>query len=294
MSRPTAACVALVLLLGCGGESSKTPTDTPSSSTPAPAQPAAPAAAAGQKRPSQGPTRGGPPLNVPGQNAANQAPALPQPDPGAAPQAPVPDTTGCDAGMVRVQGADGPFCIHQYEVHIAYRGERRGPIQQHFHEVDKLALVSEPGHLPTRISFLDARRMCEDKGYHLCTSAEWEDACDNQPGEGGRTWSTLDPDRYRPGACNYTHTMKGGTVPLAEGGSYPWCVTESGVYDLLGNIWEWSDPGLKDDAGQPIIDKRGGSHYGRHVGTCSQTAIGTHPPTFYASVGFRCCGPPAK
>ncbi len=196
--------------------------------------------------------------------------------------------------MVRFATASGPLCIHQYEVSIQLKQQRGGHIRQYVHQPQLLDLVSAPGHTPTPVSFNEARNLCAHNGFHLCTSAEWEDACDATAGEGGHPYPTLRADSYTPGDCNYTHTMKGGTVPMALTGSYPWCVNSLGVADMLGNIWEWSDPQLKDDRGMPIIDKRGGSHYGRHIGRCDQPAVGTHKPDWYGSVGFRCCATPKE
>jgi len=196
--------------------------------------------------------------------------------------------------MVRFAAESGPLCIHAYEVSVQLKQRRPGVIRQYFSRPQLLKLVSEPGQTPTPVSFNEARSLCSHFGFHLCTSAEWEDACDGTAGEGGAQYPTLRQDSYEPGDCNYTHTMAGGTVPLATTGSYPWCVNPLGAADMLGNIWEWSNPELTDDRGQAIVDKRGGSHYGRHVGQCDQPAIGKHKPNWYGSVGFRCCATPGE
>lgn len=280
-------------VLACSGEPSPA---SPEPSAKAPTTASGPATQRADPRalpPRQNPTaRGGPPRNVLGK-ASSAEPPLAQPDPGPAPTAPVPDTTGCPTGMVHFQAATGPLCIHAYEVSIQLKQHRGGMIRQYFHKPQLLSLVSAPGETPTPVSFNDARRLCAHFGFHLCTSAEWEDACDGQPGAGGAPYPTLRATEYAPGDCNFTHTMQGGTVPLAQTGSYPWCVNAAGVADMLGNIWEWSDPGQTDDRGAAIIDKRGGSHYGRHIGRCDQPAVGTHQPDWYGSVGFRCCATPA-
>ena len=114
------------------------------------------------------------------------------------------------------------------------------------------------------------------------------------PGEGGDTYGTLRGTTYVPGDCNFTHHMQGGNAPLAPTGSFPWCRTKTGVYDLMGNIWEWSDPGQTSEDGLPVTDKRGGAHYARRMSRCGQTAIGTHKPDWMGSVGFRCCAEVTK
>jgi len=241
------------------------------------------------------PTRrsdGIPPSNALHQNSLQDPPA-PQPDPGPAPGRPTPVTAGCDPGMVRVEVADGPLCVHQYEVSVQLREERLGLIRQFLNQPSLLKLVSAPGQYPSIMSWNEATRLCAHFGYRLCTSDEWADICDGIPGEGGHPYSVIsDPDSYRPGACVYTHTQHGGMVPLQKSGSKPWCVTPTGVYDLLGNVWEWTDPGRPSEGGAPVTDKRGGAHYSRDLATCSHHSVGTHGPDWLGSVGFRCCAEP--
>jgi len=231
---------------------------------------------------------GHPPANALHATSHSEAP-LPQPDPGPAPEAPAAVTEGCPEGMARIEGEDGPFCIHRYEVSVQLVSGQGGHPRAHLHEPHKLKLVSAAGQRPTELTFNESRHLCKASGFHLCTSAEWRDTCDGQPGEGGVTYGTLRGTSYEPGDCNFTHHMSGGMVPLAQTGSYPWCRTPTGVYDLMGNLWEWSDPGLKADNGMPITDKRGGAHYARKISSCAQTAVDTHKANWVGSVGFRCC-----
>jgi|GEM_PF-2918664 len=234
----------------------------------------------------------GPPANALQQNSFQDPPAT-QPDPGPAPATPSPVTTGCDAGMVRVETGTGDVCVHQYEVSVQLKEQRPGMIRQYIHQPDLLRLVSAPGQYPSIVSWNEARKLCAHFGYRLCTSDEWQDICDGVPGDGGHPYGVVaDPDTYTPGACVFTHTQHGGMVPLQRTGTKPWCVTSAGVYDLPGNVWEWTNPGLTADNGQYVTDKRGGAHYSRELATCSQASVGTHGPDWLGSVGFRCCVDP--
>ncbi len=278
-------------IAACGGTA---PTDVSPASqtppnTPLPAGPTDPGPGTARPKAPQGHNPNGPPQDALSRGDPNAA-ALPQPTLPAPPEAPAPRTDGCDAGMVRFETAQGPACIHQYEVSVSLRQNMPGPVRQYIQRPDLLRLDAAPGKTPTAVSFNEAKMLCSRAGYHLCTSEEWADACDGLPGEGGDNWATLgDTTMYQPGTCNFTHTMQGGMRDLAPSGSYPWCRSKAGVFDLLGNIWEWSDPGQVGADGRPIIDKRGGAHYSRQIATCGQAAVGSHPPDWIGSVGFRCC-----
>lgn len=192
----------------------------------------------------------------------------------------------CPEGMVEVDG--GGYCIHRYEV----CGEMRTfTPEQGARLLDKPERVDfsvEAGCLPLQATWEQARDVCGYLGYRLCSSQEWEDACDGQVGPGGASYPTLS-GQYAPGDCAFTEPRHAPRAPLSETGAHPACVTPSGVADMAGNLWEWTDPGQRGPDGAPLVDKRGGAHYGRDPVGCAYSAVGTHAPSFYASTGFRCC-----
>ncbi len=143
--------------------------------------------------------------------------------------------TRCSAGMVPVP-ADAPiYCIDAFEV----SGD--GSYQ------------SVAGALPTMaITFLGARAACEATpvlsntgevvGYkHLATDTEWEDAGDGLVGAGGQRFPY--GNAAEDGVCLLPDSLG---VPLFDElqltGSAPGCVSPFGVYDQIGNAWEWVDP----------------------------------------------------
>jgi formylglycine-generating enzyme required for sulfatase activity len=88
--------------------------------------------------------------------------------------------------------------------------------------------VSIPGTPPALASWYQAQQACALSGKHLLTNEEWQRAADGtpDPGPGG---SGL------PSSCNHFADW-----PPYPTGSRPQCVSNWGVYDMVGNFAEWS------------------------------------------------------
>jgi serine/threonine protein kinase len=129
------------------------------------------------------------------------------------------------------------------------------------------------GQVPrTQVTWAQARGSCEERGKRLCTSAEWRYAC------GGTYPYGKD---YDPSACN-TMGPQGEERPLRTAGSMATCRSGTGLYDMSGNVSEWT-------ADQTV--NGGNSHETGEEATCG------HSPKRLASsagayIGFRCCADP--
>ncbi len=263
---------------GTGGETAP-PTLVSAPGAPIPSGPPLPANAP------RGPDAAGPPrdpLDFTVTSPHGPEAALPPP-----PAGPWPKGKGsCPADMAKVPGRGGPFCMHRYEV--AFTGAQ-GNMDQGAQFPDgstRGTLVSAAGVEPTTaISWYQSVAACQQAGLHLCTSTEWLDAC---VGPEGRAYPTPD-GTYHKGICGVGEGIAAKGVHPKGGGTWPDCHTPDGVYDMLGNAWEWADPGKRGADGLPIADKHGAAIYTYDAAGCGFSGMNSDRPFMMGTIGFRCC-----
>lgn len=179
----------------------------------------------------------------------------------------------CPGGTVAVTSDEETvYCIDQYE-----------------ESVSDGRYFSLKGKKPAElVTWNRVKDICQDKGGWLCTSAQWEDACDGQVGPGGTRYPY--GDTFVQGRCATKTGQDRNLSHSLPTGSLKGCVSAFGVYDMVGNVWEWADPQKKTDAGATLTDKRGGSHYvdGQQQSNCRDRNL-DHQPDFRGTIGFRCC-----
>lgn len=225
-------------------------------------------------------------------------------------------TGECPAGLggpalVRIVVPGGAYCMDATEVTNAdydlWLGEVPNPAQQPAH-CSANASFTPPGWPPSatdvnrpvvKVDYCDAEAYCAAQGKHLCgaigggplpsaasqdaTASEWLFVCTSGgavPYPYGGAYDTT--------ACNGVDSpgpnqlLDVGTSPGCEGGV-------QGVFDLVGNVWEW-DASCDAYAGPSDTCRVRGGGYDSAAQAMTCTAAATFPRSGSSfNVGFRCC-----
>jgi hypothetical protein len=162
----------------------------------------------------------------------------------------------------------------------------------------KVRAVSRSGVAPqAHISMVDAQRACKASGKRLCHAQEWKTACrgpENTTYPYGRSHvdnACVDTNRTSPMAVLHhgEHTDRTLNDPAANQvantieptGASAQCTNGYGVYDMVGNVHEWTDDGHFH--GGYYLDTKLNGPGCEYVTTA-------HAKTYYDySTGFRCC-----
>jgi Sulfatase-modifying factor enzyme 1 len=204
----------------------------------------------------------------------------------------------------------GAVCVDRFEASLVER-EQDGTLQAH---ASNQSLA--PGHVyvarsiqgvipQAYVSGVQALAACREAGKRLCAPVEWRAACVGSQGYA----FPYGPDRV-PGRCHdsganpmltyHADTQARGWGPLelndprnielegtlAKTGAFPDCVNDFGLYDMVGNLHEWT--------GDPNGTFQGGYWLDTslHGDGCAYRTI-AHPFDYRDySTGFRCCADP--
>ena len=139
--------------------------------------------------------------------------------------------------------------------------------------IDRYEFPGSSGATPkTGVTWYTARQLCDARDKRLCTSREWRRACGGVFPYGST---------YDPLACN-TMREDGTGRPVKPTGSSPRCKSGAGVYDMSGNVAEWT-------ANKAVAG--GSANRDGETARCNRL-----PRRFESSsspyVGFRCCADP--
>jgi len=221
----------------------------------------------------------------------------------------------CPAGMAHV-AIDGmhAYCIDRWEaqvVELAGKTETAHPPTQPVTNL-KVKAVTRAGVTPQGyISKNEAESACKAARKRLCTGEEWEKACRGKKpttfpygderksgycNDSGRApLASLHPELgaegvYSSGAAMNDPRINEAPNTVAPTGSFAKCKNGFGVFDMVGNLHEWT----ADVHGGSLGTFRGGYYQDTHLNGdgCGYRTV-AHDVSYHDySTGFRCCADP--
>jgi formylglycine-generating enzyme required for sulfatase activity len=142
--------------------------------------------------------------------------------------------------------------------------------------IDKFEYPSVLGEMPlTNVTWYKARDLCRKQGKDLPTERQWEKACRGPEGYIYPYGNTYDKRKSRTDL-----SWRDGP---AVSGAYPESVSGYGVYDMSGNVWEWT---LGEDIEGRAV--RGGFWQSTDFESRCSNRMFFHPTYPAPNIGFRC------
>jgi len=153
-------------------------------------------------------------------------------------------------------------------------------------------------HPAVNVTWAEADSYCRKSGGHLPTEEEWEYAARGEKGSIYPWGDNFEPDyavygsrgsmgsEVKPGSYKLEEsgsTLLGGTSPV---GSRLKGKSESGIYDMAGNVWEWVDGWY--DKEKNLRTLKGGSWLSPKESLRSAVRLGDSPNSHFNDYGFRC------
>jgi hypothetical protein len=149
------------------------------------------------------------------------------------------------------------------------------------------------------VTWREAGALCDERGARLCSEDEWTFACEGEEARPFATGYVRDPSAcVLDRAWRFVHedalAVRTSAEALREldrlwqgeaSGTYSRCRSPFGVYDLIGNVDEWTRS--SQTSGLHSILKGG---YWGPVRTQCRASTRVHDEDFYFyQIGFRCC-----
>ncbi len=146
--------------------------------------------------------------------------------------------------------------------------------------IDRYEWPNKDGSSPKReVTREQARDACRKAGKRLCTPLEWKTACRGAKRMNAYPYGKNFNDR----ACNTMNNRKVSNR-AAESGEFTDCRTREGLYDMSGNVAEWTDGGSEDSA-----QVYGGWWQSGKKGSSCTSFMHMPETKGRLFVGFRCC-----
>jgi formylglycine-generating enzyme required for sulfatase activity len=144
----------------------------------------------------------------------------------------------CPEDMIAVNTPEGVLCVDRYENSTGKSCPHQTPAnaQETQENVSwpECKPASEAGKSPwTNVALHEAATLCARAGKRLPTALEWYRA------------ALGTPDALAGGTSVCNTDAIGKDAPEATG-KFSQCLSSAGVYDMVGNVWEWVDETIAD------------------------------------------------
>ncbi len=145
----------------------------------------------------------------------------------------------CPPEMVFITSEEGGFCIDKYENSAGADCPNRNPKNQTETRVNLNKFACKPESAASIIPWVNisqnqAALACAKLGKRLPTNKEWYQAA----------LGTIDINSgWKEGDC---HLDNNWNDQPGETGSAQNCVSPAGIFDMVGNIWEWTSETIVD------------------------------------------------
>lgn len=122
----------------------------------------------------------------------------------------------------------------------------------------------------------EAAKECQQIGKRLCTVDEWQRACSG-PHNQNYPYDAF----YTSGYCPDKEKES------RRSGHLPTCRSFEGIFDLAGNVWEWT--ATAKDGRDGFYYAVGGAWDSGNDARCDEQKYSFYPQNKYVFLGFRCC-----
>ncbi len=150
------------------------------------------------------------------------------------------------------------------------------------------------------IGYYEAESLCTAEGKRLCTEEEWTFACEGEEAMPYPYGYTRDPNKCLidlPWRLYHGSEMRPRNSERAmleldrlwqgkQSGAMPLCKSPFGVYDMTGNVDEWTTNSLGYGNHKSILK---GGYWSRVRTRCRPSTRNHNPSHIFYQQGFRCC-----
>lgn len=215
---------------------------------------------------------------------------------------------GCPKDMASI---DGRYCIDRYEAYVAEllpggKLRRHTPFKP-VPEGTKIKALNRRGRMPQAyISRDQAEQACKNAGKRLCSDQEWVNACKGRKPTTwpyGKEWKPgrcndagvssfnllFGEDGHEPGADAYSYEnlndprLNKPKGTCAPSGRFKRCRNGYKVYDMVGNLHEWTAASDGTFRGGYFLDVH------QNGEGCDYRTTAHSSKYHDYSTGFRCC-----